>query len=252
MQPIELAGERHIAIKDRGNLLRFTLDPIGREAWLKYFEGIVSTSENRGREQHNTFDATSPLLALVGEALTDANGYKLPAGVAKLSDIADWKAKVPFAHRVAVGSVLTSVTAMADADGDDAVFGLDVVQLESLWNCDVNGVQFLHRPLVHRFTTPTFEQERRYMRDQAKSKVVGGSRTGKTIWTGVQRVLIELYDELVVSVEGYTLNGEPLDHMVGATIRERIIQHMDAYHKVVAAQQLFRAPAQTEAEEAVA
>jgi hypothetical protein len=98
------------------------------------------------------------------------------------------------------------------------------------------------RPLVHRFSTPQFKHEQRYMREQSRSKVVGGSRTGKTIWTGVQRVLVEIYDELVLSVSGYTLNGDPLGPA-------QITQHMDAYHKVVAAQQLFRMPPQPDAEE---
>ncbi|MGB8887116.1 MAG: hypothetical protein WCC87_10365 [Candidatus Korobacteraceae bacterium] len=239
MQALELAGDRRIAIKDRGRLFRFTLAPIGREMWLKYFDSIVSTSENRGREQHNTFDTTSPLLAMVGEAITDASGYKLPEGAAKLADVADWKAKLPFSHRAAVGSVLTNVGAMADDGGEEGVIGLDTVSLEALWSCDDNGVMFLHRPLVHRFTTPSFEHERRYMRDQSRSKVIGGSRTGKTVWTGVQRTLVEIYDELVVSVSGYALNSSPLGP-------GQITQYMDTYHKVVAAQQLFRAPAQVE------
>ncbi|MGC2108232.1 MAG: hypothetical protein WA655_01865 [Candidatus Korobacteraceae bacterium] len=243
MQSLELAGERRIAIKDHGKLLRFTLQPITREMWLKYFDAIVSTSENRGREQLNTFDAASPLLAMVAGSLSDASGYKLPEGVKQLSDIPDWKAKLPFSHRTAIGQVLTNVTTAADADGEEAVIGLDSVGLEALWNCDDNGVMFLHWPLVHRFSTPSFEHERRYMRDQSRSKVIGGSRTGKTVWMGMQHTLIDLYDKLVTSVDGYTANGNALGS------RAKIVQYMDAYHKVVAAQQLFRAPAQLEPEE---
>jgi len=246
MQPLELAGERHIAIKDRGKLYRFTLSPITRELWMKYFDGIVSTSENRGDEQINVLDAGSPLLALVNEALIGAGGYKLPEGTGQINEIADWKAKLPFAHRLAVGQVLTRVAQSARFEDDEEAMmpGIDSVRLEALWNCDLNGVMALYRPLVHNFQTPQFEHERRYMRDQARSKVVGGSRTGKTVWMGVQRTLAEIYDELIESVEGYTFDGSRLGH-------PNITRCMDTYHKVVAARQLFSAPQLDPAEEAM-
>jgi hypothetical protein len=241
MQALELAGERQIAIKDRSNLYRFTLAPITREMWLQYFDGIVSTSENRNREQLNTFDVNSSLLALVHDALTGAEGYKSPAE-GKISDLAGWKELLPFSHRLAIGQILALVVPLADAGDDEAIaLGFDSVQLSAPWNCDVNGVMLLHQPLVHHFGTPSFEHERRYLRDQAKSKVIGGSRTGKTAYMGTQRALVEIYDELIQSVEGYTINGQPVEDPA---------QWMDTYHKVVAAAQLFKAPP-AEPEEAV-
>jgi hypothetical protein len=51
---------------------------------------------------------------------------------------------------------------------------------------------------------------------------------------GPQPTLVELYDELIVSVEGYQVNGVELgaDH-------DAIVAEMDAYHKVAAADVLF-------------
>jgi hypothetical protein len=245
MQPLELAGERHIAIKDRNHFYRFTLAPIGREMWMKYFDSIVSTSENRNREQLNTFDTSTPLLALVSEALLSADGYKMQEPI---SAIPNWKAQLPIGHRLAIGQVLTRVSPVDAGSDDEAVaLGSESVVLESLWNSDANGAMMLHRPLVHHFATPSFEDERRYLRDQSRSKVVGGSRTGKTVWTGVQRALVEIYDGLIQSVEGYSVNGASL---AGAT--KEIPTYMDTYHKVVAAQQLFKAPPADPAEEAEA
>jgi hypothetical protein len=261
MQPLELAGERHIAIKDRGHLYSFTLAPIAPQMWMKYFDSIVSTSENRNREQLNTFDTSTPLLALVSEALLSAEGYKIPdtplvgGGSGPISEIPNWKSQLPIGHRLAIGQMLTRVSPVDAGSDDEAVaLGSESVVLESLWNSDANGAMMLHRPLVHHFATPSFEDERRYLRDQSRSKVIGGSRTGKTVWTGVQRALVEIYDELIQSVEGYTVNGSTLVQVNGkiAGATKEIPVYMDTYHKVVAAQQLFKAPPADPTEEAEA
>jgi hypothetical protein len=68
--------------------------------------------------------------------------------------------------------------------------------------------------------------------------VVGGSRGGKTYYSGAQRVLCEIYDELIVEVSGYARDGELLS-------KQEIAGWMDARHKVAAAARLF-APAETE------
>jgi hypothetical protein len=81
---------------------------------------------------------------------------------------------------------------------------------------------------------PTVEQQRRYSRDMSRSQVIGGSRAGKTRWLGAQATLVDLYDELILSVEGYVANGEPV-----CDDREMIIASMDTYHKVAAAEALF-------------
>jgi hypothetical protein len=99
----------------------------------------------------------------------------------------------------------------------------------------------MHRPLVHHFANPSFEQERRYRLQSARFAVVGGSKGGKTIYYGAEKTLVEIYDELIQSVEGYTWNGEPV------TVPQ---QCMDTSHKVLAALQLFKSPP-AEPEEAV-
>ena len=87
--------------------------------------------------------------------------------------------------------------------------------------------------LVHRFATPSADHRRRFLRARSRTTVVGGSRAGKTLIASTQPVLAKLYDELIVSVDGYSVSGRPLSG------REEIAREMDGYHKVAAARELF-------------
>ena len=49
-------------------------------------------------------------------------------------------------------------------------------------------------------------------------------------------MLVDFYDQLIASVEGYTLRGQPL------ASADQIRAEMDAAHKVIAVEQLFAAP----------
>jgi hypothetical protein len=236
---LELSGNRLIAIRDRGNVYTFMLSQISQRDWQKYFDGIESTSERRGKETLNTFDATTPILSLIERQLVGAEGYALPEGVEALSQMDNWQQKIPLRHRLAIAEVLTAVNPVIEDDTPIAA-GFESVRIEALWNADDRGRMQSHRDLVHRFRSPEFEHQRRYMRDQSRSVVVGGARNGKTLWQGVQRTLMEIYDELIDGVEGYSFEGFPLQD-IGI-----IVDRMDAYHKVVAAQQLFRCERQEE------
>jgi hypothetical protein len=48
--------------------------------------------------------------------------------------------------------------------------------------------------------------------------------------------LAELYDQLVVAVDGYSVNGKALEG------KEQICREMDTFHKLAAVQQLFATP----------
>jgi hypothetical protein len=58
--------------------------------------------------------------------------------------------------------------------------------------------------------------------------------------------LAKLYDELIVSVDGYTVSGRPLSG------RDEIAHEMDAFHKVIAAREIFDTRMPQEAAEAAA
>jgi hypothetical protein len=241
MAAIELAQPRVIVIDDRGFSYKLTVGRISKKAWLKYFEGIHSASEHQNGELVESFDATSARVELVTKELIDAEGY---ASSTPITSIANWQEQIPLRHRLTVGGVLVSARHSAYIAPENAPLplGVETVFLDAVWAADEHGMMREYQVLCHRFRTPSGEHQRRYARDSSRSRVIGGSRSGKTIYMGAQATLIDLYDELIESVEGYVVNGQEL---IG---HEAIAREMDAYHKVVAAAQLF-APAAPKVEE---
>ncbi len=229
MQAIELAEARRIVIEDRGRQYTLTVRPIPKKDWLEYFAGIVSTSENQDGKRVDSFDSSAARLDLVEKNLVDAQGY---AGAA-VTTIKDWQRQIPLAHRLAVGNALIGVEAAVAEDDAPIALGAETVYLNAIWSARDDGKMWKLSQLGHKFETPTAAHQRRYSRDASRSRIVGGSRNGKTQWLGAQATLAELYDELIVSVDGYQVNGAPLANEL------EIIERMDTYHKVAAAAHLF-------------
>jgi hypothetical protein len=230
---IELAKPRIIPVEDRGKTYRFTVRRILKNDWLKYFSGIISSSENADGKVVNSSDSSASRLELVDAVLTNADGFPLVDGK-PVTEIEDWKSKLPLGHRLAIGNTLTSVTPSAPTD-EEFAFGFEKVYLDALWGAGESGGLLQYTRLLHIFRTPGVDHQRRFARDASRSTVVGGSRTGKTLWMGARTTMVELYDELIIGVDGYTVNGVPLCDPNVAT-------EMDAYHKYVAIDVLF-APA---------
>lgn len=232
-QVVELAAERQIALRDQGVLYRFTTQPISSDRWQKFFEQGATSTETRGNIKTVGDEMEAALVSLATDALLSATGYKTAAG-APLAGIEGWRDLIPRAHRLRVGRVL----AYADAGASEeaiSIGGGRPVALEVLWTANKDGLME-RQTVVHRFSEPSFEHERKYRRAAASSVVVGGSRNGKTIWMGAQKALMAIYDELITGVDGYSYNGEELGTPA------RIAQYMDAYHKCAAAVQLFAEP----------
>ncbi len=233
MHTIDLKKPRIIVIADRGHNYTLTILPVSKKHWLKYFEGIVSTSENLNGRRVDSFDSTGARLALVNETLIDADGYKV-TGDGRIFDLSGWKDLIPANHRIAAGNVLISVERSTTDDADPITLGCESVRLDAVWGRSGRSSMLKVTGLRHNFTMPSVEQQRRYSRDMSRSQVIGGSRNGKTRWLGAQSTLADLYDELILSVEGYTADGEPLGDN-----RDEIVACMDTYHKVAAAEALF-------------
>jgi hypothetical protein len=238
MSSIELTAPRVIAIESRGKQYLLTLQRIGKKQWLRHFEGIVNSSENQGGKRVDRFDSSGARVALVEEVLVDAKGYKAREPDQPITSIQGWQSQLPLSHRLAAGEALVNVERADPPEDDELVLGFENVFLNAVWGADEAGVMRKYHGLCHRFKTPTAEQQKRFSRESSRSRVVGGSRKGVTQWMGAQATLIDLYDELVLSVDGYTVDGEPLGED-----RTGIVVEMDAYHKVAAADALF-APAQ--------
>jgi hypothetical protein len=239
----DLATERVVVLTDRNRTYTLYCRPITDADWQQYFAGIVITAEQEGKTRINTIDVLTPRLALAERVLTSAQGYRV-AGGAELASIPDWWKKIPLSHRQKLGETLADVRPSRTEDDDLVIYPEgEVVLLDATFSAyqfedDEGNTRQAMRKIVglkHVFSTPSEEQHRRYTRESSRSKVVGGSRTGKTIYQGSQPLLAKLYDELVISVEGYSLGAVPLTDDRNAIVRE-----MDMLHKVIAAQELFQ------------
>jgi hypothetical protein len=229
---LDLAAPRVLAIQDRKRVYRLTVNRITKKAWLRYFEGIVSTSENQGGKEIHSFDSSSARLELLESALVSAEGYATQDD-APISSVRDWKGLLPLSHRLAAAEQLVNVTRAEPLESDAITLGFETVYLDAVWSAAEDGTMMTkHLNLAHQFGPPSVEQQRRYSRSSTRSMVLGGSRKGKTQWLGAQPTLVELYDELVLTVGGYSLKGEPLES-------SQIVEEMDTYHKVAAAGILF-------------
>ncbi|ACO33199.1 MULTISPECIES: hypothetical protein [Acidobacterium] len=236
--PIELNANRVIVIHDRKHSYKLEFAKITRPMWERYFGRIVHLTEYQKGKSVTSFDSSGARVALVEEAILSAEGYA--SSGEDLASIAGWKSLLPISHRLTAGNSLTSVAPVQDDEGDDdspLALGVESVTLRAIWTADEDGQMVMQEGLKHHFRTPTHEQQRRYSRDSARSRVVSNSRSSKTEWLGAQATLMALYDELIERVEGYTVNGsEDLS-------KETIAEFMDGYHKVAAMESIF-SPAQ--------
>jgi len=138
-------------------------------------------------------------------------------------------------------NALVAVSRSEPSDDEVIALGQESVYLDAIWSADAAGNMLKYHRLRHNFKVPTADQQRRLARDNSRSRIVGGSRKGKTVWLGAQATMAELYDELVTGVEGYMGDGQPPD-------RDGVIEFMDTFHKVVAIDALF-APAAPKVDE---
>lgn len=229
----ELTASREIVIEDRGSKYHLICRRIEPEDWVRYFNAIVVTSEQDGRERINVIDVNTPRLLLAESVLISAVGYRVANDVA-LNDLPDWQKRIPLAHRLRLGEALADVRPADEAGGICLVAEGEQVTLEATYTANTTGHMVKLQGLVHSLRSPTENQFRRYTRESSRSRVIGGSRSSKTVYQGAQLLLAQLYDELVIGVSGYMLRGQPL------TSREQVICEMDMLHKVMAAQEIFQ------------
>lgn len=229
---LPLDAERVVAFSDRGKFLyTFQLRRLTAEDWEHFFNGIVVSSQTLGDTQKNIIDMNTPGLDLVQRVLTGATGY---AG--EFTAKKDWQKRVPPGHIRLIAELLRDVR--VSEKGGEGPIDPDryEVELVAKWNANAQGQMLQYDGLAHRFDAPTAEHQRKYNRAMAESRVVGGTRTGTTIYVPRQKVLVDFYDELVSSVSGYSVS------QLEITSAEDAKRHMDAYHKVMAVQALFAEP----------
>lgn len=197
--------------------------------WERYFSGLYLSSRNDGVAQTNTTDVHTAGIELFESTATKVTGYSR-----ELTTAEDFKKVLP-RHSVPFSGLLCSVF-VSDTD-DDSPLDCDSVEarVDAVWSQTTADAQnTMYKGLIHRFTAPTIEQKKRYMRGGAVSRIVGGARKGSTtVYSLRNKLLLQLYDELIQAVEGYGVAGKPLDGV------EQIRREMDGYHKTEAVAQLF-------------
>lgn len=231
---IELAGARSVSFSDKGHSFTYVFRRIEDADWRRFFSGIVVESERVGKQRVDRIDHRTASLALIESCLVSVSGYAAPNG-GEVMQLQNWKTRLPYGHRVRAAELLQDARASESSSSFVIEPDTDTVSLSAKWGGADGMLQF--DGLVHRFTPPSGEDQRRFNRAASEARVVGGGRNGRTIYPGRQQLLLNLYDQLIVSVEGYTVSGEPLGSDVS-----KIRTWMDSLHKVAAAQELFGAP----------
>jgi len=240
---LPLDAPRVVNFRDRGNPFTWHFRRLTDGDWRSFFAGGIVESERRGASQINRIDFASPGLLLVEAALVKVDGYRLRDGAGFMA-LANWKERLPLGHKQLALMLLQRV----EVNRDDCELAFDPeteeVRLDAFWETapKADGSNTCYRGLLHRLRLPTAEQKRKYFRAASESRVVGGSRAGRTIYANRRGILLDLYDELVAEVEGYGVGGRAIAG-VGA-IRE----HMDGCHKAAAVAELFTQPEYEEPE----
>ena len=234
---------RVIAIRDGKHNYSFHFRRITQPDWERYFAGLYVASRAEGAAQVNTVDANSAGIELFESTLAKVEGYSR-----ELSSREDF-VKVKPGHAIVVSWALRAVSTSTIEDAKPLDPDCVEARIDAIWSQLTPGDDTIaFKGLIHRFSPPTAEQKKRVMRGAAISRVVGGSRKGTTIYSSRNKIMLELYDQLIQSVDGYGIAGRPLGSV------EEIRREMDGYHKAEAVSQLFNsvdpAPAAAEVEAA--
>jgi len=236
---IELAGERIVSFTDRGQPVAFIFRKITLEDWKAFFAALIFESESSAEGRVTRADTKTAGLALVDSCLEHVRGYKNSDG-ADVEQLTNWKQRLPYGHRVKAAELLQDA-GVSPVLSEDSAFviavGEDRVVLRAKWGCEAPGTMTEFQGLSHSFAQPSAEHQRRYNRAMSETRIVASANGSRTIHPSRHPLMMELYDELVRSVDGYQVSGIALGENLPL-----IRSMMDGMHKVMAVQQLF-APA---------
>jgi hypothetical protein len=236
---LDLALPRTVALVDRGHSFILECRRITDADWTEFFGGSTITSENTANGRIDVVETETPFIRLAEAVLVGARGYAVVGG-GDLCSLPDWQKKIPLGHRRQLGYTLADARPSAKDDDELLIYpDGEVISLDATWSAanTVEGadvVMMKYSGLKHLLKTPTEAKYRRYASESTRRRVIGGSRSGKTVYQGASVLLAKLYDELIQSVDGYCVNGVKL------STPEQIVREMDMQHKVMAAQEIFQ------------
>lgn len=244
---LALDAERVILFKPKNaneKTKKIVLPRITSDDYRKIFAKITIETEKDGDDKVLRVDPDTPFVEFIEAKMLRAEGFTLRDG----SDIAaheNWRDLVPIPYKLKAGEILQDVkTHTLDADYPFDARLVDVA-LEATWNDGEKMVRV--SGLVHRFSVPSVKHQARVRRAMSEARTVGGSRTNRTIYGGKGAVMLDLYDELIVAADGYSVGGSPLGMTGSLTAealeenRKTIAREMDGMHKYRAVEALFEA-----------
>lgn len=193
--------------------------------WLEYYQGVVHQVIQRGNDREQIIDSETPLIELVDRILSSVEGY------GDLKEKENWRDLLPVRHRTSIGICLLGVGVQKAQQGEEILSDLVEVKLNATWSCA--GKTVFYSGLIHRLRQPSIQQLAYFNRESSRVSVRGDAEYGVTVYPSRHAIAMKLYDELVESVDGYSVNGEPL---VG---KEAISREMDGAHKAAVALEIF-------------
>jgi hypothetical protein len=222
---LDLVTGRIIAMQFGARTYTWTFRRILRADWEKFFRSFDTETTTILGEQTETFEIESGMMDLARSCVTSVAGYAMP-------ETGDFRAMLPLGHLRAFGVALRDVSASAaDDDAPIALSELAEISLDCTWS-----ENRLWRGLLHRFRPPTLQQQRKFNRACGTYRILGNERGNRTLYPARQALMMNYYDELIESVEGYSEGGAEI-----GSRRDVIIREMDCAHKVAAVQALLNA-----------
>jgi len=223
------AGREHVVT----HLLR---RPLAAD-WIAYDAALATEIEHRREETELKLAGTEAADKLWDALVLATEGYRFgpePLGTdGPEAEGSGWRDFVPIGHKRATVLQLQQVE-MAESAAEEAAQGFlldpnqDVVVLKAQ-----RGMSYPR--LVHRFHPPSKEQRMRFHKLRSDSLTVRGMKGGggKTLLPSRMKFFLELYDQLITGVEGYSNEGQAISSA------EQAREFMDAWHKRAAVQVLF-------------
>ncbi len=224
------APERVVRLRFRQQVARHFFRVLTMADWLAYVKTANAPAIVQGESWSQDDHEDEAAIELWENAVLRLEGYKLPPGD-------DWRGRIPVAHIRAAVEGLQEIYLGESLSPFDQEADSQAVVLEVAWNEQVFD------KLVHRFSTPGREIELRYRRVKASYYRVRGARRDTTQISTPARLkeMCELYDQLILGVEGYKFCPEFIEAQPLTTPKE-IARWMDPLQKQAAVWALLRPP----------
>lgn len=221
---IELGENRRIAIRAGTALLSVVVPPISEAAWIKCLEAMTSVGDH--------VESGPAVMDLLEQMAVQVDG--LPGAESASEKVL----KIPLRYRLGLSDALLSVCPEARGMPANEISGEMSIPMDSIWSAREDGKMSCHRDLWHVFQKPSKSLLNNFRRGFPLPRIVRSSdgMQGSVVTLRdplAARMACAIYDEFILRVCGYALNGMALgaDHAA-------IVDCMDTYHKVIAARML--------------